>query len=265
VLQKKPKTVTPRKLIMSLFNAPDNDTLTIGQLINVGSLFEIEAPTIRMAVTRLIKDQLIDNPERGRYRAGEKAANLNSEIQSWRNASKKTAEWNGDWLITLTNHLGRTNKTQLRSMVRAFQLYGFVEIETGVWLRPANLVQGVDIISENFIDLGMDSRVILVNATKVADERHTAWRAMWPVADLEANYQDLIIAMEKSLGRLDKMSNHDAAKESFIIGESAIRLINLDPLLPKEIINTALFEKVVATMITYDDAGQAYWQDFLSS
>lgn len=250
---------------MSLFNAPDNSTLSIGQLIAVGALFEIEPATIRMAVTRLIKDKLIARTERGQYYSGENATKLNSEIRSWRHAPHKTTPWKGDWLLALTHHLGRTNKTQLRARVRAFQLYGFVEIETGTWLRPANLVQEVDEVHQSLVELGMDKRVTVMNVNKVANGKHSQWCLKWPVSDIEANYLALINSMESSLSRLSELNNQDAAKESLLVGESAIRFINLDPLLPTEIINTALFEKVVTTMIKYDEAGQSYWQEFLSN
>ena len=61
------------------------------------------------------------------------------------------------------------------------------------------------------------------------------------------------------------MSDDEAARESLIVGESAIRLINLDPLLPPEMINTELFDALVKKMIEYDQVGIVYWQRFLSS
>lgn len=257
--------MTPRGLIMSLFNAPDTSMLTIGQLIKAGALFEIEATAIRMTASRLIKDKLIESHQRGVYRAGEKATRLNSEIQSWRNTDKKVSRWNGHWMLALTNHLGRTNKAQLRSMTRAFHLYGFTEVELGVWLRPANLVQNINQVSDNLIEIGMDSGVHLMVVSEVAGKQQTTWCANWPINELQVSYSKMISKIKASLTGLNDMNNQDAAKETLIIGQSAIRLINLDPLLPNEFINTELFETVVELMIAYDKVGQTYWQRFLSN
>lgn len=265
MLQKDLKPISARGLVMSLFNAPETSTLTIGQLIKAGELFEIEAAAIRMSVSRLIKDGLIASIKRGVYQTGKNAEKLNSEIKSWHTAHKKTKRWNGDWLMALTSHLGRTNKTRLQSMIRALQLYGFVEIEVGVWIRPANLRLNINQLNSSLIDIGLDSRAYLITVSEIALERQQAWCSNWPATELSKGYEEIISLLESSLSRLKTMNSQDAARESLVVGESAIRLINLDPLLPREIIDTAQFRKVVQTMIAYDKVGHIHWQTFLSS
>ncbi len=264
VLQKENRKISSRRLVMSLFNSPNAAALNIKQLIAVANIFDIETSALRMAVSRLIKEQLIENPERGVYRAGARAISLNSEIQSWRIADKKMKEWNGEWSMALTGHLGRTNKTQLRSMAKAFELYGFVEIETGVWIRPANLVLNIQQLKLSLVKIGMDSKTHLISVNEVADPQR-AWHSNWPVATLEKRYVTMTQTLSASQVALKQMSNQDAAKESLVIGESAIRLINLDPLLPKQLINAELFKDLVAQMIAYDKIGQLHWQRFLAS
>ncbi len=265
MLHNKDESLTPRRLIMSLFNTPEVSTLTIGQLINAGSLFGFEPSSVRMAVTRLIKDNLINSVERGVYGSGKKAGALYAEIQNWRVADKKMKTWQGDWHLALTGHLGRTNKSQLRSMTRAFQLYGFAEIELGVWIRPANLTQDVNQLYQNLLELGMREQTYLVTVNEIASGHHQTWLTQWPVEKLQARYRETIGLLNDSLQSLAKMSTEDAAKESLLLGEAAIRLINLDPLLPREIIDTDEFENLVSSMLAYDRIGQLYWQTFLAS
>ncbi len=258
------KYVTPRALIMSLLNAPETSILSVGQLIRAGTLFDIEASTLRMAVTRLIKDELITSVDRGIYQAGKKAVKLKEEIESWRTADRKMKPWRGEWLIAITSHLGRTNKAHLRAMKRAFKLYGFAEIEVGVWLRPANLVQGIDQLQEKLVDLGLDSRAHLMTVNSVAGELEKSWPLKWPITELEDGYTKMIRCLKQSVNSLETMNSDKAAKESLIIGESAIRLINLDPLLPAQMIDNSLFQAVVKEMLAYDKIGQIHWQQFLS-
>ena len=47
-------------------------------------LFGIEPTAIRMAVTRLVKDGLLQSVDRGTYATGEKATALTAEISDWR-------------------------------------------------------------------------------------------------------------------------------------------------------------------------------------
>jgi len=259
------KSLTPRRLIMSLFNTPRVSTLTIGQLISAGSLFDFEPSSVRMAVTRLIKDNLVNSIARGVYSSGKNAEALYSEIQGWRVADKKMKPWQGDWHLALTTHLGRTNKSQLRSMTRAFQLYGFAEIELGVWIRPANLTQNVNQLYQNLLDIGMREQSYLLTVNEIANRHHQAWLTQWPIEKLQASYRETTERLNKSQQSFAKMSTEEAAKESLLLGEAAIRLINLDPLLPQEIIDSDEFQNVVSSMLAYDKVGQTYWQMFLAT
>ena len=149
-------------------------------------------------------------------------------------------------------------------MERAFKIYGFIEVELGFWLRPANLIIDLESLKQRLVDIGLDSRIYLMKVNQTTDMTSDRWRSKWPVKELEASYQAMITQLESSQASLEQLSPRDAAKESLIIGEAAIRLINLDPLLPKEIINSDLFDKVVRTMIAYDQTGQQCWQKFLA-
>ena len=250
---------------MSLFNTPEIDTLTIGQLISAGSLFDFEPSSVRMAVTRLIKDHLINSVERGVYSSGKNAEALYAEIQDWRIADKKMKPWQGDWHLALTAHLGRTNKSQLRSMTRAFQLYGFAEIELGVWIRPANLTQNVNQLYQNLLEIGMREQSYLMTVSEIANHHHQAWLTQWPVEKLRASYRETTERLNNSQKSFSKKSTEEAAKESLLLGEAAIRLINLDPLLPREIIDTDEFQNLISSMLAYDKIGQYHWQKFLAS
>lgn len=265
MLQSIDKNLTPRRLIVSLFNTSNVNTLTIGQLISAGALFDFEASSVRMAVTRLIKDQLICSVERGVYCSGKEAEALYSEIQRWRTADKEMKPWQGDWLLALTGHLGRTNKSQLRSMTRAFQLYGFAEIELGVWIRPANLIKHIDEVYQNLLEIGVREQSYLVTVNEIASHHHRAWLTQWPAEKLQARYRETIDRLNSSRQSFAKMTTQEAARESLLLGEAAIRLINLDPLLPREIIDTDEFQNLVSCMLAYDELGQFYWQTFLAS
>ena len=62
-----PEDVSARALVLSLMSSTDASPQAIGRLIHAAALFGIEASTLRVAVTRLIKDELLESPERGIY------------------------------------------------------------------------------------------------------------------------------------------------------------------------------------------------------
>lgn len=258
------KTLSPRALIMSLLNAPERTHLRVGQLIRAGTLFDIEASAIRMAITRLIKDQLITSVKRGVYQAGEKAVKWQSEVQSWRTADQKMKPWQQEWIVAINTHLGRSNKTKIRAINRAYTLYGFIEIEQGIWLRPANLVESIEQLQATLIGLGVDEDSYLMTVSSLARERQHAWSEKWPVERLIRGYSEMIGILSQSSASLSRLSSDEAARESLLVGESAIRLINLDPLLPEQIIQTSLFSALIDKMKDYDALGQEYWRQFLS-
>ena len=56
-----------------------------------------------------------------------------------------------------------------------------------------------------------------------------------------------------------------AAKETFLVGQSVIRAINYDPLLPKELGPDHRFRDMVMMMRTYNKVGIACWLRFDAS
>ena len=54
-----PEDVSARALVLSLMSSTDASPQAIGRLIHAAALFGIEASTLRVAVTRLIKDELL--------------------------------------------------------------------------------------------------------------------------------------------------------------------------------------------------------------
>ena len=260
------KALSPRKLIMSLINVPEVPQFSIQQLIKAGELFGFENSAIRMAAARLSKEQLINSPKRGSYQVGENALKLHSENRSWRHANSRTVHWSGDWLIALTQHLGRSDSIQLRINEKAFKLYGFAEIETGVWLRPANLAIKIEDLYKGLVDLGINPGYYLLQNSHFLGKQLNPHKHEhhWPIESLEQGYITMIQTLETSAKKLKGMSIDEAAKESLLVGESAIRLINLDPLLPEQMIKQRLFKQCVNMMLDYDIVGHQLWQSFFA-
>lgn len=261
----KPEDLSARSLILSLISSIDSDRQSIAGLINAGALYGIEAATIRVAATRLLKDELLESPERGVYVPGPKARALTRRVQEWRDGASKAVDWNGDWLVALTHHLGRRDRKQLKTRERALALSGYREAEAGLWVRPANLARPLETHHHDVIALGADSALSILRVSQIASFEMQDWPRLWSPQELEASYTAAIDAMSTSLKRLKTLAPADAARESLLIGQAVIRAINFDPLLPPELGNQSLFRQMVSAMNTYNKAGQAAWRAYNAS
>ena len=186
-------------------------------------------------------------------------------LQDWQNVDSKIMRWNGGWLVALTQHLGRTDRKQLTARERALGLSGYRRTPEGVWARPANLSQPLDEHRLELIAIGADEDILLLHADAIEMPGAFDWPALWSADELAATYVEATRAMEDSLERLGALPVPDAARESLLIGQAVIRLINYDPLLPPELADQKGFLNMVETMRRYNEAGQKSWQAFFAA
>ena len=260
-----PQDVSARALVLSLMSSTDASPQAIGRLINAAALFGIEASTLRVAVTRLMKDGLLESPERGVYSPGPKAQALMRRVQQWEHVAERMVDWNGDWLVALTKHLGRSDRKQLRARERALALFGYQQTEEGFWVRPANLSGNLDRHRADLTDIGADEDIILMRAGEIAMVGPQDWASLWSPKALSRSYAQAIKKMEQSLDRLATRSMDDAARETLLIGQPVIRAINFDPLLPPELGDQDGFLRMAEKMRAYNKVGQACWRAYHAS
>ncbi|KCZ90776.1 hypothetical protein [Hyphomonas johnsonii] len=257
-----PEAVSARTLVLSLMSVRGRRAHGLAYLTRAGALFGLEPTAIRMAVTRLARDGMLESVERGVYAPGPKAAALTAEISDWRTAPDRTRAWEGGWTGVLTNHLGRTDRKDLNARMRALRLFGFAQAETGLWVRPDNLRLSLGELRATLTGIGLQDDALLVKITETAMPASVNWRDLWSTDDLKTAYRAAIRAMDASRESAARMSVDEAARETLLVGQSVIRTINLDPLLPEEIGDADLFRQMVSGMDSYDRFGRACWDAF---
>lgn len=257
-----PEALSARALILSLIASIGTGRQTIAGLIHAGALFGIEPATIRVAATRLLKEGLLESPERGVYAPGPKAQALTRRVQQWQDVAGKMVPWNGDWLVALTHPLGRRDRKQLRTRERALALFGYQAAEAGLWVRPANLARALPDHQQDLTGIGADETLPVLRVSGLAAPGMESWSGLWSAASLEQSYHAAIRAMTDSLARLDRLGPADAARETLLIGQAVIRAINFDPLLPPELGNQALFLEMAERMRAYNVRGQECWRAY---
>lgn len=257
--------VSARALILSLLSGTGTAPHTIARLIHAGALFGIEASAIRVAAGRLLRDGLLQSPERGVYVPGPRAQALTRRVRGWQHVRERLTAWNGDWFTALTHPLGRTDRKQLRARERALALFGYREAGAGMWVRPANLAGTLESHRADLTGIGADDAIILLRVSETAMSPAPDWAALWPPAALAEAYAAAIAAMNTSLNRLPGLAPDAAARETLLIGQSVIRQINFDPLLPPELGPQAEFLRMADDMRRYNEAGQKCWGKYYAA
>lgn len=254
--------MTGRSLILSLMNAGGTQQMTAAQLVAAGTAFDIEDSAMRMAATRLTKEGLLESAGRGLYISGAGSRPLRDQARGWRTVHEQTREWDGGWLIVPAGNLGRTDRKQLAARSQALKLHGFAEAEPDLWVRPDNLSIALPELRSELIAIGLDDKAMLFALSDYAAPGDVEFETLWNIDALQARYAEALAALEMSSTRIDTLPLAEAARETLLLGQAAIRVINLDPLLPDAMIDGALRERLVETMKIYDDRGQKIWSRY---
>ncbi|MFT4768135.1 MAG: phenylacetic acid degradation operon negative regulatory protein [Glaciecola sp.] len=252
---------TPKRLVLSLLSSPDLQEISAREYAQWGLLFGIDPTSMRVALGRLVKAGFLRSVARGRYAIGERGKVLSETARGWVSREQRIGPWDGQWLLVHTAHLGRRDKTALTTRERALALVGFATLSSGLWCRPANYLETPAQTRSRLVELGLESRAILVRGDSLLGES-LSLEELWPRHDLESRYRALTNAMQESMQRGSAQHSDTLARETFLLGEAVIRQINSDPLLPGSMIDVNARRKMHETMVAYDSFGRGAWARF---
>lgn len=253
----KPNT---RHLILNLLLAADGEPLSARDAIAGCGLFGITENNVRVTLARLNTAGLIEGAGRGTYRLGPNAEGLATEVASWRSAEQRLRDWNGDWLIVHVGSLGRSDRVALRTRERALALLGLREFERGLFIRPDNLQGGVAAVRERLYKLGLEREAPVFLARDFDASREQRATQLWDGEALSRGYRAMRERLESWLARADELEPEVAARESYLLGNEAIRQLVFDPLLPAPLVDASERLAFVAAVRRFDEAGHAIWR-----
>jgi phenylacetic acid degradation operon negative regulatory protein len=256
--------IQPRNLILKLMLGAQGSPLSARAAVASCALFGIRENSVRVALARLSAEGMIEAEGRGSYRIGPRAAQLASDVGTWRSAESRVRKWSGAFLAVHTGGLGRTDRGALRERERALSLLGFRELDPQLFVRPDNLVGGVEGVRERLHKLGMDAGAPIFVASSFDPARETRAHALWDGKALTKSYQQTRTQLERWLARASRFEPEVAARESFLMGSQAIREVVFDPLLPDPLVSVSERRAFVETVLRFDREGQDIWRRFLA-
>ena len=95
------------------------------------------------------------------------------------------------------------------------------------------------------------------------DDSRAKATSLWDTAAMLATYRALADELLASKTRLERLALDTAAAESMVLGRDVIRHINLDPVLPEELMPQRALKNLISTMSDYDQQARQIWRRFM--
>ncbi|PIQ40227.1 MAG: PaaX family transcriptional regulator [Thalassolituus sp. CG17_big_fil_post_rev_8_21_14_2_50_53_8] len=248
----------PKPLILKLLLAADGQQLSARDAISAGALFDIAENHIRVALTRLTAEGLIEATARGQYQLTPRAWTLAGEIRGWRESVAQLQPWSGQWLAVHCAGLGRSDRKQLAVRERALALCGCAELERELYLRPDNLAGSSEALRIRLQKLGEEQMVFQLSGLDSVRQQRAV--GLWDCSALNNGYRQQTQILQEWLQRVPELSLEQAARESFLLGDEAIRQMVFDPLLPAGLIDAEARALYLNVLLEYDRVGHDIWQ-----
>ncbi len=248
---------TAKSLILDLLSTLRDGSMPVRALVAAGRLFALEENNVRVTLARLLRAGLVERDERGSYRPGREAEAVRRRVASWRRLDDRVVAWQGGWIAA---HCGRAGG---RRNERALRLLGMRPLESGLSLRPDNLVGGVAAARRQLLGLGLAPGTVVawLGELDVATERRA--RELWSADELTRGYESARGELAASVDRMSGLTADEAMVETFQVGGRVLRQLVLDPLLPEPIVPEGPRLALLDDMRRYDRLGRSAWAAFL--
>ncbi len=258
-----PRHLTARELVIDFLSNRYPREMSAQEITGVGAALGFSEQSLRMALTRLVEGAVAVNPGRGRYRLSASGEAMRQEVRKWRNLGELAKPWSGAWIGVFDAAVPRSDRAALRRHERAMRLRGFREIQAGLWIRPANLRDSVAELRDHLRALGLHPSALVVGLHDLDDEACAKATGLWDTAAMLARYRALTEELLASKIKLARLELPTAAAESMVLGRDVIRHINLDPVLPEDLMPSRALATLVRTMTEYDQQAREIWRRFM--
>ncbi len=250
--------ITPKILILSILQVADRQTIPVKLLVAVGKIFGFTGNTIRVTITRLIREGRIENDERGLYRLSDGVSPFSRYLESWRLGEQRVKPWDGRWIVYYGQ--GNTRKNQKKKNEK-LKIAGFKTGWGDLYVRPNNLNIEIHRLKELVSHLTENTDPFLFVGSEFETGVTREWQKnFWPVDELIRAQTACLEKLEKSSARLEGLSSEAALMESYLLGSEAVHLLVNDPLLPEEMMPSCHRIALTRMMLAYDTLGKAVWK-----
>jgi len=258
-----PRHLTARELVIDFLSNRYPREMSVQEIAGVGIALGFSEQSLRMALTRLVEQSVAANTGRGRYQLSPSGEAMREEVRKWRHLDNLAKSWSGAWIGVFDAAIPRSDRAALRRHERATRLRGFRELQSGLWIRPANLRDSVAELREQLRALGLHPAALVVGLQDLDDAARAKATDLWDIAAMLATYRALADELHASRSKLERLPLDTAAAESMVLGRDVIRHINLDPVLPEELMPQRALSNLIHVMSDYDQNARQIWRRFM--
>lgn len=256
-MKQKPKA---RKLILDLMLASEDNSLSAQQAVLGCKIFGISENSARVALARLSSEGMITVQERGSYALSDQAHTLADDVAAWRTKEDRLRPWKGEYLGVHCAGLGRSDRAATRRRARALDMLGFRELKSGLFVRPDNIEKDAETVEARLRKLGLDKDAPFFIAARFDALSEARIRRLWDCRLLSAVYRKMSEQLQAWPQEQADKPLQLRARDAFLFGGEAIRLLVYDPLLPEGLIDAKARKQFFAAARAFDGYGKSLWQ-----
>lgn len=248
-----------RRTVLSLLSAMGKP-FPVAALLHAAEILGIEPGAVRMALTRLKSQNVVENPSRGVWAIGTSGLPIHTHIGAWRAIQSRAMGWDERTFLAVMRAPRRDLKqAQVQRGERALCYLGFEHWREHVWVRPANLVAGVAGVRKQLQDLGLAPGGAVLTLSGLDSTTYDSLINLWDVQGLEAGYASCLDAMNQADLLVPTLEPDVAARQVYEVGDKVIRTLALDPVLPASMVNVTQRAACLHKMHGFDAGSKEIW------
>jgi phenylacetic acid degradation operon negative regulatory protein len=220
--------LSARSVLASALLGSDQGRLTVAELVAVASLFGISAGAARTCLWRMVSNGELTGDEGSYALAGRLSERRLRVDEASRIDDVATHRWDGTWELAIVSLERRAAADRLELRKAALALH-LAELREGVWIRPDNLDPQRLPASQAVLDqqcTHFHGAASDITADKVG--------SLFSLADWTDDARALIEAMDAQLKPRKRAGS--SFRYEFALSIAVVRHLQLDPLLPVELI-----------------------------
>jgi phenylacetic acid degradation operon negative regulatory protein len=224
------RPLSARSVLASALLGADQARLTVGELIGIASLFGISDGAARTCLWRMVSNGELTGDGGSYALAGRLLERRQRVDEASRINEAAVPRWDGTWELAVVSLDRRSAADRLELRKAAVALH-LAELREGVWIRPENL--DLQRLPTSRAVLDLQCTQFHNAATDIAADKV---RSLFSLDGWTDDAGALIEAMTVALNTSKSDDSTESVTYEFALSIAVVRHLQLDPLLPVELI-----------------------------
>src|SRR3954468_2750939 len=233
-----------QSMILTIFGdyiRPNGNKIWIGSLIRLLKEFGHNEQSVRVSVSRMMKNGLLQSEKKGNKSYYSLTPRGVSRVdEAARRIYKLTShEWDKKWRVIMYNI--PEEKRQIRDELRKELMWiGFGSLSNGCWISPNNFKKEINLLISKY---NIEEYVHLFLSEYVGPQSNLALvEKCWPLHEIEAKYEQFIDTYSKefiirqSIIQSGRVTDDECFVERANLVHEYRKFLFVDPGLPKELL-----------------------------